>query len=107
LALAAALFVIALRCLGSFAPLTWPLLLAQAGTQIDPASAPSADPDAVSPVAVEDDSDDDTPDPFIAPSPLEFRPLSKAAVSAGQCCFIAEARPLPGHAPSLERPPRA
>jgi hypothetical protein len=107
LALVAALFVIALRCLSSFAPLTWPTLVVQAGTQIDPASAPSADPDAVSPVAVEDDSDDDTPDPFLAPSPLEFRPLSKVAVSAGQCSLIADARPLPGHARSLERPPRA
>ena len=108
-ALAAALFVIAWRCLSgiSLTVACAPLPL-EAGTErVCAAPEPSVGQDAWASVETDDDSEGEVSDPFLAPSPLEFGLPLCADVSGVGCGAMADQGPLPGHASSLERPPRA
>jgi hypothetical protein len=103
-----ALFVIAVRCLSG-----WPFALtcaaprAEVGVErICPASEPSVDQGPLALLGIDDDSDADDLDPFLAPSFLELGLHSPGEVSDLPCGAIADRGPFAEHASGPERPPR-
>jgi hypothetical protein len=111
LALLSAFFVVAVRCVGGF-PVVMVCVPAvalsseQAPSSVCPPSDQPASEDTLAPVDVAD-GEDDGAEALLTPSALELALPPFAEPSAAARGALAAQRPLPSHAPSLERPPRA
>jgi hypothetical protein len=110
-ALLSAFFVVAVRCLGGF-PVVMACAPAGAASSEQAPSAlcpPSEQPESEDTLAPVDaaDGEDEGAEAALTPASVELNVLFFAQPSDPRRGFVAAQRPLPSHAPSLERPPRA
>ncbi|HEY3665983.1 MAG TPA: hypothetical protein VGL19_08290 [Polyangiaceae bacterium] len=108
LVLFAAFFVVAVRCFGSYSALA---SAAEPSSRVSKSQArpsPSAPIDQDAPCTAElDDDSDDSADALLAPAPVRLSALIDDAPAGLDRGVWAAQGPLPSHASSLERPPRA
>jgi hypothetical protein len=108
LVLFAAFFVVAARCLGSYSPLASSAEPSSGASESQARPSPSAPIDQDAPCTADlDDDSDDGADALLAPAPVRLSTLvDEAPAGLGRGVWAAQG-PLPSHASSLERPPRA